>query len=127
MMKLDHFLHLLGPDELSSYLCSALNFPRSTSGIDLAVFCAALLRREIREIEIFRGGGWARSIFWSGRGLLVIGPEPGERIQHTPESLVISVYRNSKASDDFVALGHTPTIHPFAYNPEWTECFIFPI
>lgn len=124
-MKLDHCLHLLGPGELSEYLVNTSSFPRSVGGIDLAVFCAALLKREIREMEVFRSGSWARSIFWSGRGLLVIGPEPGEIIPHSPESLVVSVYRNSRASEEFRALGHTPTIHPFAYNPEWTECFVF--
>ena len=125
VMKLDHYLHLLGPDELANYLVNAFYFPRATCGIDLAVFCAALLKREIREMEIFRGGSWARSIFWSGRGLLLIGPEPGEVVLYSAESLVISVYRNSKISDDFRSLGHAPTIHPLAYNPEWTECFVF--
>lgn len=124
-MKLDHYLHLLGPGELSEYLINTCYFSRSVCGIDLAVFCAALLRREIREMEIFRSGGWTRSIFWSGRALLVTSPGPGDIVHRLPDSFIVSAYQDSRASDEFRALGYNPTIHPFAYNPEWIECFVF--
>jgi hypothetical protein len=124
-MKLDHYLHLLGPGELSEYLINTCSFPCSVCGIDLAVFCAALLRREIREMEIFRSIGWTRSIFWSGRALLVVGPGPGDAVHRLPDLFIVSAYQDSRASEEFRALGHNPTIHPFAYNPEWIEVFVF--
>lgn len=126
-MKLNQFLHLLEPTELTQYLIHVEDFPREAGGILLFDFCTSLLNRGIREIEIFRSGGWVRSVFWSGRGLLIISPEPGEVLPPRPDAFIVSAYVDSPMSAVLKAAGHWPTMHPFSYNPEWTECFVFKI
>lgn len=126
-MKLDSFLHLLSPAELAEYLVAVNDFPASAGGFPLEEFVAAILRKEVRELELFKSGSWARSLFWSARGLVIVSPDIGECIVNQPDIVCISVYRDSQIYKRMCSFGCRPTIHPFAYNPEWTECFIFNI
>jgi hypothetical protein len=126
-MKLDSFLHLFSPAELAEYLVAVNDFPASAGGFPLEEFVAAILRKEVRELELFKSGSWARSLFWSARGLVIVSPDIGECIINQPDIVCISVYRDSQIYKRMCSFGCRPTIHPFAYNPEWTECFIFNI
>lgn len=127
VVKLNNFLHLLSPPELVEYLVAVNDFPVSAGGFPLEEFVSAILRKEVRELELFKAGNWYRSLFWSVKGLVVISPDMGECVINQPDIVVISVYRESQVCKRMRAFGCRPAIHPFAYNPEWTECFIFNI
>ena len=121
-MKLDHYLHLLSPSSLGDFLVLQGGFPPVLAPFSILEIADALLCKQIREIEIVKTGEYSVFVFWSS-GRLIMGRRQLDCAYYGPQLLILSAYRGSAFTLDPRLLGRS-SIHPFAYNPEWVECFV---
>jgi hypothetical protein len=122
-MKLNHYLHLLSPSSLGDFLVLYGGFPPVLAPFSILDVADALLHKQIREIEIVKPGEYSVFVFWSS-GRLVMGRRQLDCTYYGPQLLILSAYRGSAFTFDQRLIGRSSSIHPFAYNPEWVECFV---
>lgn len=124
-MKLNHYLHLLGPSSLGDFLVLQGGFPPVLTPFSILDIADSLLCKQIREIEIVKSGNYSVFVFWSS-GRLVMGRRQLDCAYYGQQLLILSAYKGSAFTFDRRLAGHS-SIHPFELSKDWIECFVFKI
>jgi hypothetical protein len=122
-MKLEDQLHLLEPVSLARFFSSCGGFPSDCQSMSAHEVAVSLLNRELYEAEWSTGNMETACVFWSSGKLRLIRRQTFDTF--VPHVVVVSALRGSSFSANAVRLGLLRSIHPFAYTPEWVECFVF--